>query len=359
MHCLLVIPGILTRDPLLLDKLGTLALPALQRLLARGRRDTRAWQGIDAWALEQFSVARQVDWPSAPFALLGEGETPGEACWAHADPVSLRADRDRLLLADAAAMNISMDEARALVATVEAHFGDALQLRIATPARWYARLAAPPRGETTPLAAVAGGSVTPGRGDLGWHALMNEMQMLLHEHPVNEAREARGELPLNGIWLWGAGRLAPVDTPFKSMTGDHPLTQGLARHAGIAVRALPASATRWVSSVASQGIHVCLQDGLLAAARQGDSTRWLDTLARLECDWFAPLHEALDSGRIGMLTVALGSTRTLATVETVRQDLRRFWRRPKPLERTLAAQSDEEAGDEEAGQEAPGTAMPP
>src|ERR1035437_4718622 len=88
MHCMLVIPGILTRDPNLIDKLGTLALPALQRLLARGRRQTAVWQGIDAWLLEKFSVERQADWPSAPFALLGEGETPGDACWAHADPVS-------------------------------------------------------------------------------------------------------------------------------------------------------------------------------------------------------------------------------------------------------------------------------
>ena len=30
--------------------------------------------------------------------------------------------------------------------------------------------------------------------------------MLLHQHPVNEAREARGELPVNSFWLSGCGR---------------------------------------------------------------------------------------------------------------------------------------------------------
>jgi len=346
---MLLIPGILTRDPHLVEKLGTLALPALQRLLARGRRETAVWQGIDAWLLENFSVQRQTDWPSAPFALLGDGEAPGDACWAHADPVSLRADRDRLLLADAALLKVQVNEAQAIVAAVESHFGDALRLKIAAPERWYARLAWPPRGETTPLAAVAGGPVTPGRGAMGWHALMNEMQMLLHEHPVNQAREARGELPLNGIWLWGSGRLAPANTRFKSMAGNLPLAQGLASHAGIAARALPASAGDWISSVASQGIHVCIHNGLPAAARQGNGARWLDTLARLEHDWFAPLHEALEAGRIGMLTLSLGSARTLASVQTVRQDLRRFWRRPKPLDRTLAAPEDGEIGSEDGG----------
>lgn len=41
--------------------------------------------------------------------------------------------------------------------------------------------------------------------------LQNEVQMLLHRHPVNEAREARGELPVNSFWLDGCGRLpAPL-----------------------------------------------------------------------------------------------------------------------------------------------------
>ena len=340
---MLVIPGMLTRNPNLIDKLGSLALPALQRLLARGRRDTQAWQGIDAWLLERFSVERQEDWPSAPFALLGEGEAPGDACWAHADPVSLRADRDRLLLADATLLKIQADEAHAIVATVERHFGDAMRLIVAAPERWYARLALPPQGETTPLAAVAGRPLVPGRGAMGWHALMNEMQMLLYEHPVNLAREARGELPLNGIWLWGAGRLAAASTQFKSMAGEHPLAQGLARQAGIAAHAPPASATRWLSGLASQGIHVCVHDALLTAAKQGDSTRWLETLARLERDWFGPLQQALEARRIGMLTLCLGGARARASIETVRQDLLRFWRRPQPLDRTLVIPEDGES----------------
>ena len=34
---------------------------------------------------------------------------------------------------------------------------------------------------------------------------MNELQMLLFTHPVNAAREARGLLPINVVWLWGFG----------------------------------------------------------------------------------------------------------------------------------------------------------
>ncbi len=36
--------------------------------------------------------------------------------------------------------------------------------------------------------------------------LMEESQRLLKNHPINEARKAKGLLPANSIWLWGQGR---------------------------------------------------------------------------------------------------------------------------------------------------------
>ena len=345
MHCMLVIPGILTQDSNLIDKLGSFKLPALQRLLAKGRRDTCSWRGIDAWLLDHFEIDRQDDWPSAPFALLGEGEAPGDACWAHAEPVSLRADRDRLLLADSSLLKIQTEEATAICATINAHFGEELELRIAAPDRWYARLASPPSGETTPLSRVAGGQVEPGRGAMGWHALMNEMQMLLHEHPVNEVREARFDAPINGVWLWGAGRLAMVNTRFASVAASRPLARGLARHAGIASHSMPDSAVSWMTGASDAGVHVCVHDALLHTLNQGDTAAWVDALTRLDRDWAAPLLAALGAGRIGMLTLSLGGSRSLLSVELIRQDLRRFWRRAKPLDRTLTVKVDSEDED--------------
>lgn len=339
---MLVIPGILTANSSLIEKLGPLGLPALQRLLAKGRREASSWRGVDQWLFEKFDLQRQTDWPSAPFALLAEGTSPGDFCWVHADPVSLRADRDRLLLADAALLKIHADEAQAIAATFRNYFGDAMELHIASPARWYARLAAPPEGETTPLAVVAGRSIEPGRGAMGWHALMNEMQMLLHEHPVNEARELRGELPINGVWLWGAGGLAPVESPFHSVAASLPLARGLALHAGIAAFSLPGNAAQWINQLSAEGLHVCVPDAAEDPASNGSEQGFLDMLTRLERDWFAPLYSALEDGRIDMLTLSLGGPRTLVSVETIRQDLRRFWRRPKSLAITLALAAGDE-----------------
>ena len=38
-----------------------------------------------------------------------------------------------------------------------------------------------------------------GRDGKAWHAVMNEVQMLFHDHPVNVAREARG-IPVPDCW---------------------------------------------------------------------------------------------------------------------------------------------------------------
>ena len=49
-------------------------------------------------------------------------------------------------------------------------------------------------------------------------SLVKESQRLLKNHPVNQAREARGLPPANSIWLWGQGR-SPQMTSLKERFG--------------------------------------------------------------------------------------------------------------------------------------------
>lgn len=52
----------------------------------------------------------------------------------------------------------------------------------------------------------ARGEVSEKNGTAQLLALMNQSQALLKSHPVNLARERKGTLPANSIWLWGQGR---------------------------------------------------------------------------------------------------------------------------------------------------------
>ncbi|MGZ7354524.1 hypothetical protein ACXWRX_09325, partial [Streptococcus pyogenes] len=65
-----------------------------------------------------------------------------------------------------------------------------------------------------------------------WRVLINEAQVLLHQHPLNAERRAKGLPPVNSLWLWGAGRLpAQVRGAFEGVIGDDLLLAALARRA--------------------------------------------------------------------------------------------------------------------------------
>jgi hypothetical protein len=62
-----------------------------------------------------------------------------------------------------------------------------------------------------------------------------------------------------------------------------------------------------------------------------DAEAYLAGVQALEVRWFAPLLEALRTQRIGMLTLHAPDATEALSIETVRADLRRFWRRPRAL----------------------------
>ncbi|MGP1680110.1 MAG: hypothetical protein ACTS6J_23500, partial [Burkholderiales bacterium] len=240
-------------------------------------------------------------------------------------------------LADSGVFPLSQQEAESLADSLNAHFsGDGLVFYPLRPDRWYLRLAQAPALETTPLAQAAGRSIDAllprGADAPAWRARMNDIQMLLHGHAVNEQREAAGQLPVNSVWLWGGGNIADaVPGPFHAVWSADPFAAGLAQAARIAARALPEDAAQLFRASPGEGVNLILLDRLRASAQYGDAHGWRESLAQLERDWFVPLLEALRQERIGMLSVHALGPGGAVSVETTRGDLHRFWRRAKPL----------------------------
>src|SRR5882762_3954224 len=322
MHCNVYIPDFFSAEGFSSDNLA-----AAETLIARGRRKRIALISPEAWLFERFGVPKQRDWPVAPYTLLADGGAPERHYWMRADPVHLRVSRDSLGLADA--FEVSRAESEALAETLNRHFGPTMLFYPMRPARWYVRLEKAPDMQTTPAAAARGLAIDEklpsGPDAVRFHALMNEAQMLLHEHPVNAGREARAEPALNSVWLWGGGAMvAGKDRPFSTVVGDDPLARGLALAAEIPVRPLPKDAGSVLAALGDEGLALVVLD----AAREAQLR---ERRAALERDWFGPLLAALRSGRIGMLTLQLCGVDSLLEVETVRSDLRHFWRRRKSL----------------------------
>jgi hypothetical protein len=338
MNVHLVLPDLFWPQPQGGGAYAGLDLPALETLFGRGRRAARDAVSLERWLADRHGLAAAGELPVAPYALLGEDLDPGASGWLRADPCHLRLGTDQLVLADAATFALDAAEAGALVDALSAHFAeDGIVFQAPHPERWYAAVEPLPEIETTPLAAARARSVDPllprGRDARAWHARLNELQMVLHGHPVNEAREARGAPVVNSVWAWGAGRLGaePPRRAFGRVRAADPFALGLARASGAAAYPVPAHARAWLDAAPAEGVEAIVLDVLRVPAAYGDETAWRERLEGLERHWFAPLVEALQSGRIGMLTVhAMGDGGALQ-VETTRQDLRYFWRRRKPL----------------------------
>jgi hypothetical protein len=304
-----------------------LALPALETLLARGARTRTAGASLERWLAAARGLPAEL--PLAPYSLRGDGANPGGHCWLRADPVHLRVHGDRLVLADASRLALTTEEARPFIAALNAHFaGDGMTFVAPNPQRWYVRVDAEPVLRTVPATEVAGRSVEPflPAGDAGarWRKHFNEAQMLLHEHSCNQAREARGQLAVNSVWFWGAGRDRRLTPSYDVVWADHPLATGLAAAAEEEARPLPAGGAMLLSGSRSGRALVVL--AALPATAYGDLAAWRSALDGLERSWFAPLLDAAREGVLEAVTLHGLGPDFGYTCEFRPRDRWRFWR---------------------------------
>ncbi len=150
--------------------------------------------------------------PAAVLRLRGESppSAPAGRWLACMDPVSMAADmRELHLLDDAPALAAGEASAlrRCILPSLEER---GFSLQVGAPGRWY--VAADEEREFTaaaPAVARAGrirDELPAGADGDVFRALGNEIQMLWHDHPVNEDRAGRGLAPVNSVWFWGGGR---------------------------------------------------------------------------------------------------------------------------------------------------------
>jgi len=305
------LPGLLAAS----DPGAAPAAPHLARLLAAAGVPLVEPDGTAAALARVYGIERQLDWPLAAIRLVALGTDPAEGWWIAADPVTLVAGRDDVRLTGAVT-DLEADEAGALIATINAHFApDALEFSAPRPDAWFVRAPAPAAIATCPLATATGRTLReqlPVGTDAGtWRRWQNEIQMLLHEHPVNAARERRGLPLVNSVWFWGGGTCPPRSgTPIVTFAGDDGIAAALAAHHGAPARVLASPSAGALAGV--------LATGPTAAAQRSEATTVviaLDApldLATVERDWAAPAWAALLRGALARVTlIADGDGRTV------------------------------------------------
>ncbi len=326
----LVIPDLFLPGDIAAGICADLRLPYLERLLGRGRGENLAPAALEDLLCNLFGMSSSETAPVA--AVSAQFDGLGAGCWLRADPVHLRLQRDRVLMLETP--DIGADEAKAMCASLNQHFaGQGMEFFAPHPQRWYVRLDALPAIRTRPVSSLVGGDV---RGSLPegadaprWHQLLNEMQMLLYSHPLNDIRSARGALEINSLCLWGAGDSS--DLKFKQIcdaaSSDDVLVEMFAAAAGIPFSAWSG---HWTASP-RDGTQLLVWTGLRSALQNGDLEAWRNALLAFETGYAKPLWDALRSGKIADLRIDIPGREGMRRVELSRRDTLKFWRRNSRL----------------------------
>jgi hypothetical protein len=347
--------------------------PALDKLLARATlvervvgEDFQRTLPHERWVAHQFGIipsgaAAADEAPLAPYMLRADGGEPGAATWACVQPVHVRIAHDHLVLIDPASLALTDAEAATLL-EVARPLIEELGVRIVAPRpqRWYLSSdafgtlagASPLRASGRNIEIWLPHGAHTGERSRAWMKLQNEVQMAWFEHPVNEAREARGLPAVNSIWFHAQGAAQPVRSPFTRVLSDAAATRGLALTAGVETHTPPAafagvtagatntpnahdasgavpraaSVTEPAATGAATSTLVEL-DPFSAPFIEQDWARWNEAFASFEADWFAPALAALQSGELSELGLTLCADTGSVTLAVTRSDLRKFWRR--------------------------------
>ena len=143
-----------------------------------------------------------------------------------------------------------------------------------------------------------------------YHSLRSEVEMALHDHEMNERRDALGLLPVNSLWLWGGGFAPQQETEaHPPLFANDPLLKGY-----------------WFSKTGvvdnwPDGIAACLDAsvaGFVALPIAGeDDSNWVEAC-------LIELRDALNSGRLSRVKLLLADG---YVVDIVKSDRWKIWRR--------------------------------
>ncbi|MDQ6628103.1 MAG: hypothetical protein M3Z29_06560 [Pseudomonadota bacterium] len=207
--------------------LRDLRLPHLARLLALLSPTTRDDGPANAFSPpHERALAAAWGWrgddgllPFAAHAAAADGIDTAEVAWGQLTPAHWQLGRDHVVMTDPSELALAAAESDALFAAVRGLFeSEGFAVAAGAADRWYIGRADLGSLATASLDRVIGRSVDRWLGPAVTpiarliRRLQSEVQLVFYTHPVNEARELRGQLAVNSFWLSGCGRAQTAGT---------------------------------------------------------------------------------------------------------------------------------------------------
>jgi len=105
-----------------------------------------------------------------------------------------------------AAEMTDQEEMQDIVVSLQDLLPSGSEIVVDQPGSWSIWLTHKPDIKTTALKNVLGKEISrylpQGSEGADWRKTLTEMQMVLHSHAVNQAREQRGQVRIDSLWFW-------------------------------------------------------------------------------------------------------------------------------------------------------------
>jgi hypothetical protein len=296
------------------------APPALTRMAGRGELQLLPrYEDLEPWRvglLTALGLAHAAERYPEGAVTAAASRDERDGCWLKATPLNFAAGLSDLAASTLPSAHAVSDEERMqLGEALGTHLRSAGFHLDVVGGQWVVRAPEVLNAMTRhPELAVLNleGAMPTGPDARALRRLMAELQMLLHEHPVNQRRARAGAPEVNAIWLHGLGSVAHVQSvELPQAFGEEPYLRGLYKLHGRPVQAPLHSAGELLARIPGRALVVV------------DAP----TLRVLETRWLDPLVRALRAGRIASLEVILARWR----IRLDRLASFKFWRRPLPL----------------------------
>jgi hypothetical protein len=314
-----VLPFALPPAELATELSRNLQAPALAALISRNSLLKRHVMDDESRLLPHETWLARQRGALATTVMRGFSLAPPEGYWFMVHPVHIQLARNHLVLADPRRLRLDEADARVLFELAKPFFDE---LAWGDADTWFMRADGWQGLDTASPDAAMGSNLADwmpvGPSALAFKKLQNEIQMLWHEHPANQARQQRGLAPVNSFWMWGG---APAQAETMAPVG----AASLAVADGGAPSWLRAMTTPGAKAVPGDAGIVVLPQ-LISAGAGNDWGAWLGAMQQLEHEWFAPLLAALRDGRTAELTLILTDREGWTEIRTTKNALRKFWR---------------------------------
>jgi len=311
-----------------------LKLPALRTLLKKGDLFptqsvlTHKTKDFYATASNLFHQPKALSVAATMASALLE-DFDSTAFWIKIDPVQMVPDRDTLVLIPGDDLNIQASEAKALIQAFNQHFEqDKVAIEYGSPTDWFLRIKQPVDIHSTPLDQVKYGHLDDkyptGHAAQYWRQLLNEASMLFFTHEVNEKRRNNGLAEINGVWLWGEGKLDLPNIQARqaaTIWTENLYLKGLAELTNAESLKFPETYQACLDSNNEQ--HLLMPEVLHQNSDNLTLEQWLSSIEWLEKEWFEPLLTSLNNKEVHSLLLELGDG---YRYHIEPKHLKRFWR---------------------------------